>query len=414
MAPAPITEDYYMILEVVQNATPEQITQSYKRLALKVHPDRNTNHDATEAFQRVCQFSGVKLILLSIVKLWCAETQILKLGQAYETLKDESKRKAYDHIYPSIRQSRSSPKTTQTPRPPPASTPQSRTLSEAAQIIALQKSKQERSARWWTKKNAFDSSIFELQRDIQRLEQEIQNLESIVAADAAKDAQKNSWGTWLLSPIYKRVEDTEEEKERKDRKRQERRIEKDMKERRLGLKKADLKKEESLLRKAKEEVDAANLVDDRKIRAIQDGIWARETRERREREKVERENIARIYKQQQEQREKQQREAAEALRKQQVKEQAAEQKRQEKQARKGSTRKPSTSTCSHDGWWPKVQGRTACPECSESWTYLLQCPGCKMKACPRCQGMIRRRIPRNAARTRVKTPTSDPFYNDYY
>jgi curved DNA-binding protein CbpA len=60
MAPVPITEDYYMILEVEQTATPELITQSYRRLALKVHPDRNRDakHDTTEAFQLVCEFSG--------------------------------------------------------------------------------------------------------------------------------------------------------------------------------------------------------------------------------------------------------------------------------------------------------------------------------------------------------------------
>ena len=58
MAPAPITEDYYMVLEVGQTATPELVIRSYKRLALKLHPDRNTKRDATEAFQLVCQFSG--------------------------------------------------------------------------------------------------------------------------------------------------------------------------------------------------------------------------------------------------------------------------------------------------------------------------------------------------------------------
>jgi curved DNA-binding protein CbpA len=56
MAPAPITEDYYMVLEVQQTATPELVNRSYKRLALKLHPDRNNKHDATEAFQLVCQF----------------------------------------------------------------------------------------------------------------------------------------------------------------------------------------------------------------------------------------------------------------------------------------------------------------------------------------------------------------------
>ena len=209
------------------------------------------------------------------------------------------------------------------------------------------------------------------------MEQEIKNLDSIVTAEAAEEAQKNSWGTWLLSPIYKKVEDSEEDKARKDGGMQERRIEKDMKERRLGLKKAGLQKEESLLRKAKEEVDAADLVDTRKIREIQDKIWAGETWEKQERVRVERERTAKIWKQQQEQREKRKQEAAEALRNQQAEERAAEQKRQEEQARKsqkiiddetrkrrehyahlfaaeGSTRQASTSTCRHDGWWPKV------------------------------------------------------------
>jgi len=53
MAPAPITDDYYMILDVEQSASSEAITKSYKRLALLRHPDRNTRHDTTEAFQLV-------------------------------------------------------------------------------------------------------------------------------------------------------------------------------------------------------------------------------------------------------------------------------------------------------------------------------------------------------------------------
>jgi DnaJ-class molecular chaperone len=58
MAPVPITEDYYMVLEVVQTATPEQVIRSYKQLALKLHPDRNAERDTTEAFQLVCQCRG--------------------------------------------------------------------------------------------------------------------------------------------------------------------------------------------------------------------------------------------------------------------------------------------------------------------------------------------------------------------
>jgi hypothetical protein len=311
--------------------------------------------------------------------------------------------------------------------------------------------KQERSARWRTEKNVFDSSIFELQRDVRRLEQEIKNLDSIVAAEAAAEAQKNSWGAWLLSPIYKTAEDTEEEKSRKDIERQERKLEKDWKERRLELRKADLKKEESRLRDAEGKVDAANLADTRKIQVIQDRIWLREQRERQESDRIERERLAKIRKQQQEQREKKEREAAEALRTRQAEEReaaeawrtrwaeerAAEQKRRDDDSREfreryanatgprsrysfateGSTSEAPISTCHHDGWWPKVQGRTACPKCYKSWSYLLQCPGCTMQACPKCQASIRPRMPRNTARTNRRTPlrasSPDYFYNDY-
>ncbi|RDW77879.1 hypothetical protein BP5796_05731 [Coleophoma crateriformis] len=439
MAPVKDTDDYYTVLEVVQTATPEQITRSYKRLALKLHPDRNAKQDATEAFQLT-----------------------LKLGRAYATLKDESKRREYDIVYPSITRTRPSPQTTQASRPRPASTPESQAVSDKIRIAELQKLKQERAVRWWSKKNTFDSSIFELQRDIRRLEQEIKNLDSIAAAEAAEEAQKNSWGTWLLSPIYKKVEESEEEKAYKDRARQERRIEKDMKERRLDLKKVVLGKEESLLREVKERVDAADLIDNMKIREIQDRIRFREASERQERERQERERqergrqererqererIEKIRKQQQEQ-EQRMWEAAAALRKKHAEElAAAEQKRQEEQAKKwqkifddetkrrreqqvpvnppnsfftpqGSTRQTSTSTCSHHGWWPKVQGRTACPKCDVIWTYLLQCPNCDMKACPKCQGELRQRTPRNKGTNRRvpprgRTPSPDYYYDDY-
>jgi hypothetical protein len=260
-------------------------------------------------------------------------------------------------------------------------------------------------------------------------------LDTIFAAEAAVEAQKNSWGAWLLSPIYKKAEDSEEEKERKDRARQERRIEKDIKERRLDSKKADLKTQNSLSEKAKEEVDAADRSDDEKIRVIRARIWAREDRERREREKRERERqekelqewerqewerMAKIRKRQQEQWEQLKREAAEASRKREE-ERAAEQKRKETSRfqrqhahpnpPEGSTGQAYTPACLHGGWWPKVQGRTECPRCYESWTYLLQCPGCMMKACPRCQAAIRPRVPRNAWRVRTPSPNFNSWYD---
>lgn len=319
----------------------------------------------------------------------------MKLGTAHDTLKDETKRQAYDLIYPSITKRRLSPHTTQTPRARPASIPKTEALSETAQIAALQKSKQERSASWLVKKNAFDSSIFALQRDIRQLEKEIKAFDSILAAEAAEKAQKNSWGTWLLS-IYKKAEDSEQGKARKDREMQEKRIEKDMKERRLEKRRVALKKEEGLFREEKGEIGAADMVDEEKIRVIQRGIWTRETWERRLRERQEEERRQKIRKQQQKQWKEKERNAAAIWRKQQAEERAAEHKRKEEFARmrRRSTDQASTSTCTstcnHDNWWTKVQHRAECPECYDFCIYLLECPDCKMKACAKCQGAIRR------------------------
>ncbi|KAF2027087.1 hypothetical protein EK21DRAFT_91855 [Setomelanomma holmii] len=146
------------------------------------------------------------------------------LQRAYETLQDESKRREYDLVYPSIKR-QTFPKTAHTSRPAPTAAARADIASEAAQIATLRKSKEERATRWKTRKNVYDSAIYELQRGIRRLQQEIKNLDSILAPEAAPEAQKNSWTTSLMSPLYKKPEESEEDKARKDREKQERRIE---------------------------------------------------------------------------------------------------------------------------------------------------------------------------------------------
>ncbi|KAH7401830.1 hypothetical protein DE146DRAFT_631121 [Phaeosphaeria sp. MPI-PUGE-AT-0046c] len=418
MAPSAITEDYYMILGVDQAAGLELIIKSYKQLALKLHPDRNPERGATEAFQ--------------------------KLGRAYETLKDESERRKYDLIYPTLKGKVEPSHYTQKAYTTPGLTPQAASSNETAQIAAIQKSKQERAARWSIVNSSSESLMFEVKRLIRRLEQEIKGLDTISAAEAAVEARKNSWHAWFLSPIYKTPEESDEQKALKEIAKQERRMEKDMKERRLDAQREKLKAAEISTKTAKNEKDAADSRDEMFIRTLQNKIRMREDQQRRERERVERERVAQLMKKQQEQQAKRAREAAEAFRQEQAARRKAEQdkydeemKRWQKIAEEESKRQPDrytyfdyaeasapqtrTASCRHDGWWPKVQGRTACPECSESWTYLLQCPGCDMKACPRCQAAVRPRHPRNTRRTdrrrappRARTPSPNYGYGYGY
>jgi len=66
-------KDYYKILGVPKTASQEEIKQSYRKLALKHHPDKNQgNRESEERFKEI--------------------------GEAYEVLKDPEKRKKYDKL----------------------------------------------------------------------------------------------------------------------------------------------------------------------------------------------------------------------------------------------------------------------------------------------------------------------------
>jgi molecular chaperone DnaJ len=64
-------KDYYRILGVVRNATPEDIKKAYRKLALKYHPDRNPGSKE-------------------------AEENFKEAAEAYEVLHDPEKRRLYD------------------------------------------------------------------------------------------------------------------------------------------------------------------------------------------------------------------------------------------------------------------------------------------------------------------------------
>lgn len=69
-------KDYYKILGIYKNASLSEVKTSFRKLALKYHPDKNPGRDASMRFYEITE--------------------------AYEVLKNQDKRKEYDDIYSQI------------------------------------------------------------------------------------------------------------------------------------------------------------------------------------------------------------------------------------------------------------------------------------------------------------------------
>ena len=68
-------ENYYKILGVEKNATPDEIKKAYRKLSMKYHPDHNPDNKE-------------------------AEDKFKEINEAYATLSDSEKREAYDNPNP--------------------------------------------------------------------------------------------------------------------------------------------------------------------------------------------------------------------------------------------------------------------------------------------------------------------------
>lgn len=72
-------KNYYQILDISHDASPEDIKKTFRRLALRYHPDRNPENIKE------------------------AEARFKEINEAYEVLGDEIRRRQYDRIITLLR-----------------------------------------------------------------------------------------------------------------------------------------------------------------------------------------------------------------------------------------------------------------------------------------------------------------------
>lgn len=66
-------KDYYKILNVSRCVSEADLKKAYRKLALKYHPDKNQDPDASDIFKEVGEAYEVSLINFSGLKYLCSE-----------------------------------------------------------------------------------------------------------------------------------------------------------------------------------------------------------------------------------------------------------------------------------------------------------------------------------------------------
>ncbi|KAK0623787.1 hypothetical protein B0T14DRAFT_582727 [Immersiella caudata] len=431
MAPVQVTDDYYAVLEINQDAKIDVIKANYKRLARARHPDKNPgNPNATAEFQL--------------------------LQAAYSTLNDEAQRSDYDRYYRYIPKTKPQPRPTPAPQKPPSSTPpQPPSSTDLAEIEALK-----------TLASTLDKSIFDLQgKKAQEDSLRIDTMRALTKCAAAlermrlealKDAQEEAARSGWFAYIYATAE-TEERKEARQRRATERNTgkmvreaeEKKLRVRMEGIQARISGFEERIaqMRKQKREEEIRKREAEREEIMKRNEARKREEARREDRKKREEEEHGerwrRYYEEICRQEEEKEKCRAEGVRREAEKKRAEEVRREmemrdlkiqqaileadrlrreaaeesarkaaEESARKaaeesaakgaepretnGAPRQPaersreSNQDCEHKGWWEKEADCQVCPQCHRynKWA-TFRCRDCDVRACPKCRDVLR-------------------------
>lgn len=279
--------------------------------------------------------------------------------------------------------------------------------------------------RWISESNRYQDEILQVNRRIKRLAADIARLRAIDDEEVKKEKEKNSWWAYLSSPIYGRVQETEEEKRNREVERLQRVASKSIKNNELANEEAKLQRWKDFLKRTNDKINAEYKKRDdeaREAAAKKQAEFQKQQEEARQAEQEKRraemrkrqQEVERVAKAQREKREREEKEAARAAEEaklkwekqcQEERTKMAEERRKEdledaKLARQGKNRLRNghivdipgirRTSCQHDKFWPKVDGGQVCSHCHRyQHKFVFRCPDCRMVACASCRQSLR-------------------------
>lgn len=90
-------KNFYEILGVQKDASEDELKRSYRKLALKFHPDKNRAPGATEAFKGELEHVIVFNLSVFVLSRFVSPFPTA-IGNAYAVLSNANKRKQYDQF----------------------------------------------------------------------------------------------------------------------------------------------------------------------------------------------------------------------------------------------------------------------------------------------------------------------------
>ena len=342
-----------------------------------------------------------------------------KLQNAYDTISDPDKRRVYNLRWPGIRDSQRAQQESQKQQAEAAQAERKTAAEARTKKQEEDNARQERLRNLESARGKYDGDIFELARAIRKLAADLQRLKDQDDEDIRKEKERNSWWTYLSSPLYGKAEETDEQKQQRETKRLDRQASRRIRGSELAEKEARMQRLQDALRGVNVRIAAEKKrAEDEKRRAEEETRARRMKAEQEARDRAMKEAWERMVKEQKERDERaakaaealrEAREAREALeraraaaaeerRRKEAEEQRAQAlRRADEAARKARQARDEwsglaakKSTCRHEGWWPKVEGKMVCGKCFALQSrFALKCPGCGMLACANCQKVLR-------------------------